>query len=121
MLEELKKVIAGIDPKSNNKMTSHNVISFLYNSKQGRNEADDRYYERFTSSTVTAELTDGMGLFASLAIAKCITGEEPDPLPSKADLKTAEDRTKVGLLLKNANSKRYAGIRDETRQTMISI
>lgn len=43
LLGELKKAIAGIDPKSNDVMTLHDEMSFLYNTKQGRNEVLHRW------------------------------------------------------------------------------
>ena len=62
-MRELKKATAGIDNKSYPEMTILDAIGQLFETKQGENESNDRFLERFKSSVNTLELAQGKYVF----------------------------------------------------------
>lgn len=58
----LKKSI-GIDGKDNPRGSYHDALILMYKMKQGKNEANDAYLERFKANINTVELAKGKSVF----------------------------------------------------------
>ena len=102
---ELKKAISSINAKVNSRLTTHEAVAVLYKMNQGQHEANDHYLERFKAAVLTVEMEKGRHIFASPELVK-----SSGSTPSKEDLLREEERSKVILLLKNSDDKRFGSL-----------
>ena len=70
MLLNLKKVISGIDKKENSRVIYHDILAALYTTKQGHEESNSQYLERFSLNINNAEMAQASTVFCSLALMK---------------------------------------------------
>ena len=110
LLPELKRAVASIDPKANTSMTMYDAVAYLYSTKQGQTKDNDTFLEIFKSSIITVELAGRMYLFQLLELTKNAGADRP-LYPDKKELKETEEKPKAVLLLRNADNKRYRGLR----------
>ena len=102
LLTQLKKATAGIDDKANPFVTIHNAMSALYKMRQGNNESNDRYLERFKANVLATELTYGSHVFYSPELS----GKERH-LSTHQEITLQEEKSKAVLLLMNSDMGRY--------------
>ena len=69
LLRDLKKAMSGIDNKANTYVSKHRAIRNLYRIRQGAQESNNHYLERFKSYITAMELAGGDHLFISPHIA----------------------------------------------------
>ena len=110
LLRELRKASSGIDNKMNPYITLHEAMANVYRMKQGADESNDAYLERFNMIVCTAEMVGGKNLFYSEKIAK-----KDLHAASQSDITAAEEQSKAILLLKNADDKRYRVLKDDLK------
>ena len=114
LIRELKKATSGIDNKSYPEMNILDAIGQLFETKQGENESNDRFLERFKSSINTLELSQGKYVFCPTALIK------PADLvtPTNDELEQECEKMKAALLLKVSDTKRYGTLSDRLRESM---
>ena len=108
----LKKVISGIDKKDNARVTYHDALAALYKMKQGQDESNSEYLERFRSNVNTAELAQASNVFCSPALMKVAQ----DGKPTDQEINDEEEASMAILLLKNSDPKRYSSLSKKIRK-----
>mgnify|MGYP003321274356 CR=1 FL=1 len=105
LLGELKKATSGIDAKVNSRLTMHKAVAALYRMKQGPNQANDYYLDRFKAAILTVEMAKGGHIFASPELVEC-----SNSTLTKEEILREEEKSKAILLLKNADDKRFGSL-----------
>ena len=80
----------------------HQAVAVLYNMNQGQHEANDHYLERFKAAVLTVEIAKGENIFVSPELIK--SGAST---PIEEELLREKEWSKVILLLKNSDDKRF--------------
>ena len=105
LLGELKKATSGIDVKVNPRLTMHEAVATLYKMKQGPDESNDYYLDRFGAAVLTVEMAKGGHIFLSPELVEgsgtALTNEE---------ILCEKEKSKAILLLKNADDKRFGSL-----------
>ena len=114
LLQELKKATAGVDSKANAWMNMQDSIAMLYRMKQGPNESNEYYMDRFKANITAIELTKGSHIFYSPDLTSV---ERTDATP--VNIQAEEERNKAILLLRNADDTRYKGLVVELRKSAL--
>jgi len=65
LLDKLKILMAGVDPKANAAHTLHKQVLTFFNTRQGQNESYDNYLVRFNSRVRVLEMSGGKHIFVS--------------------------------------------------------
>ena len=112
LLLNLKKVISGIDKKDNARVTYHDALAALYKMKQGQDESNSEYLERFRSIVNSAELAQASNVFCSPALMEVAQ----DGKPTDQDINDEEEASMAILLLKNSDPKRYSSLSKKLRE-----
>ena len=73
--------------------------------KQGPNKANNYYLDRFKAAILTVEMAKGGHIFASPELVEC-----SNSTPTKEEILREEEKSKVILLLKNADDKRFGSL-----------
>ena len=108
LLRELKKATSGIDNKANTYVSKHRAIGKLYRMRQGAQESNDHYFERFKSYITAMELAGGDHLF----ILPSIAGMKTDDM-AEQELLEEHERSQAVLLLERADEGKFCGLMDD--------
>ena len=105
LLREIRKASSGIDEKSNAYTTMHESIGALYRMRQGANESNDGFVERFKNAVMTVDMVQGGHLFFSPGITKREKTEA-----TEQEIYSAKEASMAALLLQNSDQGRYGDL-----------
>ena len=114
LVAEVKKLISGIDNRSDPRLSIIESLNILIKMRQGHSESNDSYMERFRSNVAIVELVHGSHVFCSHAII-----DKAAAIPTAEEIAVEEERFKAMLLLHNADEKRYGQLRERFRENAL--
>ena len=107
LLQEVKKIVSGVDVKANPQQTMFDALMALVNMKQQQSESNDHYMERFMSNVHTLEMARGGHIFCTHELVRCEDGQDP------TDQQYAEEeRFKAAIFIRRSDENRYKTLLD---------
>ena len=112
LLKEIKKVVSGVDAKSNPHETLLEALLTLFNMRQQPNETNDHYLTRFKANVHTVEMAKGGHVFCSHELLSCVD----DDAPTDVEISREEKKMKAIILLKRPDESRYKSLLEDLKK-----